>query len=69
MDNAANLIGRYLDSLGELSSDACQQALDPIERELIRRTLADCNGNQSEAAERLGIHRNTIRKRIQDLGL
>ena len=33
-----------------------------VEREHVRRALARAEGNQSRAAEMLGIHRNTLRK-------
>ena len=43
--------------------------LQEIERPLLSVTLAKCKGNQLKAAEILGINRNTLRKKIQDLGL
>ena len=42
---------------------------DMLERELIKHSLAECEGNQTQVAQRLGMVRNTIRKRIQDYGL
>jgi two-component system nitrogen regulation response regulator GlnG len=38
-----------------------------VERPLIRLTLAATHGNQLRAARVLGLNRNTLRKRIQEL--
>jgi Nif-specific regulatory protein len=38
--------------------------LDHVETEHIRLVLAACNGNQSEAARRLGIGRNTLARKL-----
>ena len=43
--------------------------LDSISRPLIRQTLEATRGNQLKAAEVLGLNRNTLRKKITDLGL
>ena len=40
-----------------------------MERPLIRMTLAATRGNQIKAAAMLGLNRNTLRKKIQDLGV
>ncbi len=37
-----------------------------IEREVIKEALAKCQGNQSKAARILGIHRDTLRKKIKE---
>jgi len=41
-------------------------SLREMEKRLIRRALASCGGNQVKAAQLLEIHRNTIRKKIQE---
>jgi two-component system nitrogen regulation response regulator GlnG len=43
--------------------------LEDVERPLIQLTLAATRGNQVRAAEVLGLNRNTLRKKIQDLGV
>jgi Fis family transcriptional regulator, factor for inversion stimulation protein len=41
--------------------------ISAIERPLIVRALQETKGNQIQAAELLGLNRNTLRKKIQDL--
>ena len=43
--------------------------LHEIERPLVSIVLAECRGNQLRAAELLGLNRNTLRKKIRELGL
>ena len=43
--------------------------LAEIERPLIERCLLACQGNQIKAADLLGLNRNTLRKKIRDLGI
>ena len=45
------------------------RVLAEIERPLLQLTLAATRGNQVRAAEVLGLNRNTLRKRIGDLGI
>ena len=41
--------------------------ISAIERPLIVRALQETKGNQIQAAELLGLNRNTLRKKIHDL--
>jgi two-component system response regulator AtoC len=43
--------------------------LDAFERQLLARVLAECDGNQSEAARRLGITRTTLLEKLKRLDL
>ncbi len=45
------------------------RVLAEIERPLFQLTLAATKGNQMRAAEILGLNRNTLRKRLNDLGI
>ena len=42
------------------------KAMKDVEWELIEKTLAECGGNRSKAAEILGISRRTIQRRLQE---
>jgi Fis family transcriptional regulator len=39
--------------------------LDQVEPPLLRMTLKHCHGNQSRAAEMLGLNRATLRKKLK----
>jgi two-component system nitrogen regulation response regulator GlnG len=45
------------------------RVLEEVERPLIQLTLSATRGNQVRAAEILGLNRNTLRKKINDLGV
>lgn len=59
----------FIDHLDGEGGDLYQRAVGPVERLVIDRALRECDGNQSAAAERLGIHRNTLRQKIREFGL
>ena len=40
-----------------------------VERELIAQVMASCDGVQTKAADRLGINRNTLHKKLEEYGL
>jgi two-component system nitrogen regulation response regulator GlnG len=40
-----------------------------VERPLIERCLKACDGNQIKAAHLLGLNRNTLRKKMNELGM
>jgi len=51
------------------SGDVHAMVLEQVERPLIRFVLEKTRGNQVRAASILGINRNTLRKRITELGI
>jgi len=60
-------IRAFLDAAA--ASAPYREILDRTEEAIIRRALAEAGGNQSLAAERLGLHRNTLRNKLRDLGI
>jgi len=59
-----------LDNLEKMESgDLYGLILEQMERPLIRFVLEKTRGNQVKAAEILGINRNTLRKKIQELDI
>jgi DNA-binding NtrC family response regulator len=60
-------VAQFVGALGEGAS--YREVIARLEKALIARALADAGGNQSVAAERLGLHRNTLRNKLRDLGL
>jgi two-component system, NtrC family, nitrogen regulation response regulator GlnG len=64
-------LGQYFASFGgELPPDGLHHRLtETVERPLLRTTMIAVRGNQIRAAKLLGINRNTLRKRLSDLGI
>jgi two-component system nitrogen regulation response regulator GlnG len=58
----------YLDSLPP-GAGKFGRAVESLERALIHRALAETHGNQSAAADLLGLHRNTLRNKLRQLGM
>lgn len=46
-----------------------ERVLREIERPLFTHALAACQGNQVQAAKLLGLNRNTLRKKLQELDI
>lgn len=63
------MVRDYLASLPPGGSDLHARVIEPAERAVIRHALERCRGNQSEAAAMLGLHRNTLRHKLRELGL
>ncbi len=69
-DVAAERISALVDRLDlSRASNLHEVALSAIERPLFRLLLDRTGGNQLKTAKILGINRNTLRKRLQQLGL
>ena len=46
-----------------------EQVIGKVEKQLIETILARTDGNRKQAAAILGINRNTLSKKINDLGI
>ena len=57
----------FKDMDGEKPTAIYDMVLKNIERPMIETVLGNAEGNQSRAAEMLGINRNTLRKKMQQL--
>ena len=74
-DGLAASVERHLRTMlagsadGIPTRDIYDQVLAEVERPLIRMTLSATRGNQIKAAAMLGLNRNTLRKKIRDLGI
>lgn len=69
-DHVANSVRRYLGDLnGSGAENLYDIALRELEIPLFAEVLQHCDGNQSRAAEMLGIHRATLRRKLKEYGL
>ena len=60
-------LNEYFDNLDGAKPHALHEmVLQAVERPLIRFAIERTRGNQSAAAELLGINRNTLRKKLTD---
>ena len=68
---AAAHIARYFSaaSSGLPADGLYDRVLAEVERPLIEACLSATGGNQLRAAKLLGINRNTLRKKLTDLGM
>ena len=46
-----------------------EEAVGEFEKKFIRRVLERCKGNQSRSAKALGIHRNTLSRKVSEYKL
>ena len=66
---ARDLVEQGLASAPEGDANLFDRVVSRVERELIAQMLAACDGVQLKAAARLGINRNTLRKKLVEHGL
>jgi DNA-binding NtrC family response regulator len=66
---ARSLVEQGLASAGPNDDNLFDRVVNRVERELIAQMLAACGGVQLKAAARLGINRNTLRKKLVEHGL
>lgn len=63
-------LDRYFSDLdGESAGCIWQMVISAVERPMLEAVLTRVGGNQSRAAEMLGINRNTLRKKIEQHGV
>ena len=68
-DTIGAAVTRWLESSGFAEGELYHGALAELEKPLFAHALARTGGNQLRAARLLGINRNTLRKRLTELGL
>ena len=60
-------LDRYFKDLdGELPSGIYDMVLKTVERPMLETVMRQADGNQTLAADMLGINRNTLRKKLND---
>lgn len=63
-------LDRYFEDLdGETAGGIWHMVISAVERPMLEAVLQRTGGNQSRAAEMLGINRNTLRKKIEQYGV
>ncbi len=63
-------LDRYFSDLDGARPHALHElVMQAVERPLLKFAVDRCSGNQSAAADLLGINRNTLRRKLVDYGL
>ena len=63
------LIRQYVRAVASADGPLHEAAIKPLEKELLRFALEETGGHHSAAAERLGLHRNTLRQKLREHGI
>ena len=67
-DSVKRSLERYFKDMdGEKPTSIYEMVLKNVEKPMIETVLGHAKGNQTLAAEMLGINRNTLRKKMQQL--
>jgi DNA-binding NtrC family response regulator len=65
----AELVEQGIAAAGPQADNLSASIVNRVEKELILHVLSDCDNVQTKAADRLGINRNTLRKKLEEYGL
>ncbi len=69
-DHVTRAVRRYLADLGDNPpQDIYDIVLREVEAPLLAEVMRHCGGNQSRAAEALGLNRATLRKKLRQYGI
>jgi len=60
---------QYVDALSWSGDNPLRDALSELQSLIIARALRECQGNQTRAAARLGVHRNALHRMMEEAGL
>jgi transcriptional regulator with PAS, ATPase and Fis domain len=66
---ATELVRQGISAADQSASDLHGRIVNRVEREAIAQVMAECDGIQTKAAQRLGINRNTLHKKLKEYGL
>lgn len=66
---ATELVYQGLTTADSNSDNLHHRVVGRVEREVISQVMGQCDGVQIKAAQRLGINRNTLHKKLKDYGL
>ncbi|SIT70565.1 Fis family transcriptional regulator, factor for inversion stimulation protein [Ectothiorhodosinus mongolicus] len=65
-DSVNTTLDVYFAKLGcEASDNVYQMVMEKVEAALLQRVMTHCEGNQSRAAQLLGMNRATLRKKLR----
>lgn len=65
----AEIVQTGIASANGSTNDLHARVVNPVERELIVQVMQQCNQVQKKAADRLGINRNTLHKKMKEYGI
>jgi DNA-binding NtrC family response regulator len=65
----SELVEQGVETSGTQEGNLHARIVDRVERELIAQVMAACNNVQIKAAEKLGINRNTLHKKLEEYDL
>jgi DNA-binding NtrC family response regulator len=66
---AAELVEQGIEAAGPQGDNLHAAIVSRVEKELIAQVMAACDNVQTKAADRLGINRNTLHKKLEEYGL